>query len=186
MSESTGSKLRLPSDKLEALSNYVNEYRKQKAVLDTLESRVTETKNKLNELVCDTIPELMQELGLSRIDLDGGTSVIVKDMILAHIKKENQAAAHAWLNENGFGDIIKNEFLIKFGKDDKANANAFKNYINSAEWFFNAKVTNKEVVHPQTLKAVVNEQINDGNIAFLNSDAADLLGIIQLKTAVIK
>ena len=65
---------------------------------------------------------MMSEMGLSHIKLMDGSSVDVKPNYSANITIANREAAFNWLRNNGLGDIIKNEILVSFGRNEDNKA----------------------------------------------------------------
>ena len=65
---------------------------------------------------------MMAEMGLSHLKLMDGSSVDVKPNYSANITIANREAAFNWLRNNGLGDIIKNEILVSFGRNEDNKA----------------------------------------------------------------
>lgn len=106
----------------------------------------------------EDLPNLMQEFGLSKFNLEDGTEVSVKEDCDARITEANREEAHAWLIKNGFGGLIKTEVVVEFGRGDQAAARKCAQALSKKHDL----VSIEEVVHPQTLKAFVREQLSDG------------------------
>lgn len=122
------------------------------------EEQLTEIKKGWRNLAEKVLPEAMQQLGLSSLSLKDGSTIGITDVVAASIKEDNREAAHKWLRDNGYGDLIKNEVVAVFGKgeDDKANA------VASTLLQQNIMVMHQEKVHPQTLNAQVRSWLKDG------------------------
>ena len=71
-----------------------------------------------------TIPNLMQQAGLSMLKLADGSSVEVKPFYSARIPASKSEEAFDWLRENGHGDLIKNQVSLEFGmkQDNEAKS----------------------------------------------------------------
>ena len=67
---------------------------------------------------------MMKEMSLSSLKLADGSSVEVKPIYGASIPIAKREEAFNWLRQNGLGDLIKNEVIVSFGRneDDKAIA----------------------------------------------------------------
>jgi|TARA_R100000278_G_scaffold115200_2_gene93983 hypothetical protein len=105
------------------------------------------------------IPNLMQKAGISMLKLADGSSVEVKPFYTAKIPVSKQDEAFTWLRDNGYGDIIKNNVTVTFGKsEDNAASSVFHDLKEAGH-----NVTQKEKVEPMTLKAFVKEQIQNGH-----------------------
>ncbi len=104
------------------------------------------------------LPEAMSAIGLSEFKLACGAKVTVKDDVYASIRADFINNAVAWLDANGLGDIVKDDVSVKFGRGDKAKAEAVVDFCQRAGY----NVSEKLSVHPQTLKATVKEQLARG------------------------
>jgi hypothetical protein len=129
----------------------------EQAVLD-LENQLSEKKKQLAHVQEVALPSLLQQFGISRIDIEGGR-LTVKQEYYATIKEEHRGAAFSWLESKGHADLIKHEVVMSFtrGQDDEARQAmevlADNNFVYRDE----------KKVHAQTLKAFVKEQIEAGN-----------------------
>lgn len=103
----------------------------------------------------ESIPAIFLELHLSEFKLEDGSKVVVKPYYSASISDENKDAAFAWLRDHNLDDVIKHEVKITFGKGEDGECDALK--VKLAE--LNVNYTDKEMVHPQTLKALVRERM---------------------------
>lgn len=104
------------------------------------------------------LPEAMASIGLSEFKLACGAKVTVKDDVYASIRADYIGNAVLWLEAHNLGDIVKNDVSVKFGRGDKAKAEAVVDFCERAGY----NVSSKMSVHPQTLKATVKEQLARG------------------------
>ena len=123
-----------------------------------LEAEIKEKKRELLKLTDEDLPATMQELGLSAFTTDDGASITIKPTYGAHIKVDNREDAFNWLRDNDFGDLIKNNVTCTFGRGEDDVAVQFLTLAEQSG--FNAQ--QKTEVHPQTLKAWVREQVEEG------------------------
>lgn len=129
-------------------------------------------------LLRQDIPDFMEECGLSKIETEEGRKVEVKEELKASIKKDNQEEAYAWLRDNDYGDIIKDEVIVKFGAgDEKLKKKLVKTLMEHGYTF-----ETRGSIHWQTLRAFCKEQIELGNDLF----DLELFGVFQYKEAKIK
>lgn len=126
--------------------------------LASLEEEAKQTKKDLLRLTDNELPALMAEIGLSEAKLEDGSRVSVKPTYGATITSDNHDAAMAWLRENDFGDIIKNEIKAAFGAGEDQAAASFV----QAAAEVGVDVTQKEGVHHSTLRAWVKERMESG------------------------
>ena len=139
------------ADQVERLENLNQEVKKD-------EEDLKQKKKNLEHLSGEVIPTMMAEMGLSHLKLMDGSSVDVKPNYSASITIANREAAFKWLRDNGLGDIIKNEILVSFGRNEDNKAADYA--VLAQEHGF--QPTQKLKVEPMTLKALVRERIEAG------------------------
>ncbi len=115
-------------------------------------------KKELEHVSGEIIPTMMSEMGLSHLKLIDGSSVDVKPNYSANITIANREAAFNWLRQNGLGDIIKNEILVSFGRNEDNKAADYAALAQERGY----QPTQKLKVEPMTLKALVRERIEAG------------------------
>ena len=99
---------------------------------------------------CNKLMTLQDEIKT----IDGAT-VQVKPFIKASITKANQEKAFAWLRDNGFEDIIKNQLAINFKKsEDNMASDIFEDLKSKG-----LNVNREEKVNTNTLTATFRELI---------------------------
>jgi len=174
-------------DESEALSEVSTETTKNLSVLvsslseadlavTAAEEALKEAKAKRHNLATGMIPSLMNEMGVSRLDVDGVT-VTIKPIVAAYISKARKEEVHAWLRSEGLGDIIKNDITVSFGSGED---NVAKDVLGMLEDRGVSPVRN-ERIHPSTLKAFVAERLRDGKPIDL-----DMFGAYVADTAILK
>ena len=127
--------------------------------ISTAEEEMKKLKEVETTLSEQTIPNLMQQAGISMLKLADGSSVEVKPFYSARIPASKSEEAFNWLSNNGHGDIIKNTVTVSFGR--KENDSALKLADELAGQGLDP--TQKKWVEPMTLKAFVREQVENGN-----------------------
>jgi hypothetical protein len=105
-----------------------------------------------------TLPNAMAEVGMSEFKLSDGTKISIKNDVFASIPKDDGGRAFNWLRGHDFGGLIKNVVSCEFGKGEDAKA------IEAAQLLAQSGYhpTQKESVHPSTLKAFVKEMMGNG------------------------
>jgi hypothetical protein len=127
----------------------------QVAELETNLELAKEALKKVSEL---DLPSAMAEIGMTAFTLTSGRKIVLKTDVYASIPKDNTQRAFAWLREHEFGSLIKNVISAEFGKGEDALAIEAATVLAEAGF----KPTQKESVHPMTLKAFINEQLKEG------------------------
>jgi len=143
---------------VDKLADKIKKLEELQSVLEHKEEDVKILKRDLEHLSGEVIPTMMTEMGLSHLKLMDGSSVDVKPQYNATITQANKEAAFNWLRDNGLGDIIKNEILVSFGRNEDNKAADYANLAKSNGF----EPTQKLKVEPMTLKALVRERIEAG------------------------
>lgn len=126
--------------------------------LSNLETQVDEAKERLRKVQEGLLPEAMLAIGMTEFKLEDGTKITIKEDVYASIRKDFVIQAVNWLDGIGLGDIVKNDVVVKFGRGDKTKASDLVSYAQAQGY----NVSEKQTVHPQTLKATVREQLANG------------------------
>jgi len=128
----------------------------QKKILTT-EGELKKLKEVETTLSEQTIPNLMQQAGISMLKLADGSSVEVKPFYSARIPASKSDEAFNWLRENGHGDLIKNQVSLEFGMKQDNEAKSIVEELKAK----GLPVKQKTSVHPSRLRGFVREQIQD-------------------------
>ena len=137
----------------------------QVQMLEGLNTRIEAGENNLKDLKKEylrisgeVIPTMMSEMGLAELKLQDGSHLKVSTSYRATITEANKEAAFNWLRNNGLGDIIKNEILVSFGRNEDNKAADYAALAEERGY----QPTQKLKVEPMTLKALVRERIEAG------------------------
>ena len=143
---------------VDKLADKIQELEALQSRLELQEENLKNTKKELENLSGEVIPTMMSEMGLSHLKLVDGSSVDVKPNYSASITIANKDAAFNWLRDNGLGDIIKNEILVSFRRNEDNKAAGYAELAKSQGF----EPTQKLKVEPMTLKALVRERLEAG------------------------
>jgi len=146
------------TENIRSLADQVERLESLQTRLELQEDNMKNTKKEIEHVSGEIIPTMMAEMGLSHLKLMDGSSVDVKPNYSANITIANREAAFNWLRNNGLGDIIKNEILVSFGRNEDNKAADYA--VLAQERGF--QPTQKLKVEPMTLKALVRERIEAG------------------------
>jgi hypothetical protein len=146
------------TDNIQSLADQVERLETLNREIEFAESQLKQKKKNLEHLSGEVIPTMMSEMGLSHLKLTDGSSVDVKPHYSANISIANKEAAFNWLRNNGLGDIIKNEILVSFGRNEDNKAADYAALATERGY----QPTQKLKVEPMTLKALVRERIEAG------------------------
>jgi hypothetical protein len=152
------SKIDISTDSVNSITQKCDELQKLQAEAEQLEEKLSSIKSKARDYEERIIHEMMQEAGVSKLELKDGTKVEVKPFYAAKIPESRVEEAFSWLRTNGHEDLIKNTITTQF---DKGQDNQVSELINVCEKFgFN--YNQKQKVEPMTLKAFVRDQVENG------------------------
>ena len=130
----------------------------QEAKLADLEQRTKDAKKELLQLTDNELPNMLAEIGLSKMTLGDGSEVTVKQTYGASILVANRPKAYDWLRDNGYDDIIKNVVSCQFGRGEDEKALAFKAVAENEGY----PADQKTDIHSGTLRAFVKELCEAG------------------------
>ena len=119
----------------------------------------------------------MQSAGLNQIVLSTGEKISINEFYNAHISKANQEVAYQWLVENGHEGLIKNEVLLKFGREESTVVDETVSALQSRG--LSPEV--RQSVHPSTLKAFVKERVTDGKPIDLDMFGAFIANAAEIR-----
>jgi hypothetical protein len=137
---------------------YAKKMVEQEALIDKKEEELKAEKENLRAIREEQIPMAMKELEIESFTLESGEKLRVSQEVYVQIPSENKKEAYAWLEEHGFGGVIKLSLGVEYGKGEKESAIALWRELESRG--INSDLS--EAVHPQTLKALLKEQIGIG------------------------
>lgn len=122
------------------------------------EQQLKHTKEIRRQLSEVTIPEMMEELGVQKMELTTGETISCKMEVTASIPPDQYPAAISWLEEHGLGDVIKTGVHLQYNRDERDAATQMAQYLTS----LGCRVMLDEKVHPMTLKSVIKELLASG------------------------
>jgi len=146
------------TDNIRSLADQVERLEDFDFSIKNTEEQLKELKKRRDHLSGEVIPTMMSEMGLAELKLHDGSHLKVSTSYRATITEANKESAFNWLRENGLGDIIKNEILVSFGRNEDNKAADYAELAKSNGF----QPTQKMKVEPMTLKALVRERIEAG------------------------
>lgn len=126
--------------------------------VEQLEVDLKQAKRDLRDVQEDQLPALMMEYGIKEFKLADGTEITVRNFYSAKIPKDKEPEAFDWLNQNGFGDLIKNQVSVSFVRGQEQNAQELVQELEDRR----LPTSNRKWVEPMTLKAFAREQVESG------------------------
>ena len=130
-------------------------------------------KRKVNE---EDIPNLMQEMGMDSVTVDGN-KVALRQFVHARIADDRKDEAFTWLRSIGEADIIKNDVVVSFGKGEDNIAGDVVGMLEERGF----EPSTKTHIHPSTLRAFVKERIEGGKPIDLDMFGAFVANAAEIK-----
>ena len=146
------------TDAAKTLSDKVIELKDLEDEIENAEESLSKLKEKARYISNVEVPQMMEEMHITKLKLKDGESVEIKKIYGASITPDNQEQAFTWLRNNGLGDIIKNDVTVTFGRGEDNKAADYAVLARGQGY----EPVQKIGVHPQTLKAVVRERLESG------------------------
>ena len=143
---------------IQSLADQVERLEGVSSEIEDTEARIKLLKKKRDHISGEVIPTMMSEMGLAELKLHDGSHLKVSTSYRATITEANKESAFNWLRNNGLGDIIKNEILVSFGRNEDNKAADYAALAQERGF----QPTQKLKVEPMTLKALVRERIEAG------------------------
>lgn len=143
---------------LESLAGLCSQQMKLEMEYAEIEEKLKAKKDELDNISKKIIPDVMNTLGVSEYKFSDGSTLTLKDGLNVYIAAANKPKAYDWMRENNFGDLIKNEILLKFAAGQEAEAKEVVSKLTSDGY----TPEEKEGVHPSTLKAFAKERLEKG------------------------
>ena len=162
---------------LKQMSELVHALVKAEARASTIETQLKVANKKAQYLREESIPTAMQELGLTRLDLEDGQIITIKQTVYARIPVDNKLEAFSWLEDHELGGAIKSTIKLEFGKGELEKADDLMHDLESEGY----SPTFDRNVHGSTLKAVLKEEIAKGTVVPLDLFEARAVFVANVK-----
>ena len=121
---------------IEKMANDIIDFIGGLVPIKILETVLDYYKAKEKELAERDIPDLMKEAGVSKVTLEDGTEV--RSAMQYSTKIIDQANYETWMNNNGYGELLKHDFLVRGSQADivreklQQNGLSFEEKLNEA------------------------------------------------------
>lgn len=122
-----------------------------------VEEALADVKKRLLKISDDALPNAMNEAHLASLTLDDGRTISVKDEVSLNIPKDEAATAlFNWLEEHGFGSLIKRNVIVALGRTDEKTLVKLTAALDKMKLDF----TTQNSIHVGTAKAFIKEQLD--------------------------
>ena len=168
---------KLRSDELDGVSRLAQKAADLEREIADVEQKLKDKKNALYKITDEQLPEALEEMNLQKFTLTDGSEISVKPIYAASIPKDRRDEAFQWLRDHEFGDLVKNNVTVTFGRGEDDTAKDFIGLCGE-QGFVPSQI---EKVEPMTLKAWLRERVEEGDPIPL-----DLFGAFISQRATIK
>ncbi len=143
---------------LASLSSLANDLYIAELELLKQEEAVRAAQQAVRDIAEHKIPELMDEIGVSEFTTKSGIKLGVKDVVRASIPVARREEAYAWLDERGYGDLIKHNIVVGFGRGEEGQAKTLLHNLEVA----GMRTKDERKVESATLRKLVTDLLKDG------------------------
>tara|TARA_R110002072_G_scaffold160603_1_gene311838 strand:- start:301 stop:876 length:576 start_codon:yes stop_codon:yes gene_type:complete len=150
---------KLDDNKLDAVSRLAAEASVMESSIKSLEEQLKQEKGLLRQITDEKLPEALEEMNLQKFTLTDGSEIAVKPIYAASIPKDRKDEAYAWLRENDYGDLVKNNVTVTFGRGEDEKAVEFQGLAQKNGF----DPIQLEKVEPMTLKGWLRERVEAGD-----------------------
>ena len=148
----------VPEDNMGKIGAVATDIAETENEIANLKEQLKKKEDYRTKLSEEVLPSLFSEVGLSELKLSDGRKIKVSEYYRAAIKVENREAAYAWMRNNGFGDLVKNQVTCSFGRNEDEKASSLISDLSER----GLEPAQREWVEPSTLRAFVREQYEKG------------------------
>ena len=168
---------KLRSDDLDGVSRLAQEAADLEQEIANVEQKLKDKKKALYKITDERLPEALEEMNLQKFTLTDGSEISVKPIYAASIPKDRRDEAFQWLRDHEFGDLVKNNVTVTFGRGEDDTAKDFIGFCGE-QGFVPSQIERGESM---TLKAWLRERVEEGDPIPL-----DLFGAFISQRATIK
>ena len=142
------------------LRSLADELMAAEAEITRITAELEVANNIKKDLVEKRIPDVTDGLE-GKFNLGDGREMTIKEEIRSSIAGEKRVPAIQWLDENGYGHIVKREIIFEFPKGEEERCKKFIEAIESLD-LGPLVMKSNYTVHHATLNSWVKEQLGEG------------------------
>lgn len=171
----------LSTQAVEQVGKQAEEVLKREAAILLIETNLESEEKALNLVQGGSLPELLESMGIAEVKLKDGSLVEVKRFYAPYISEERRESAHAWMDEHGFGSLIKKTVVVAIDRGDDLALLDLAKYLKDAKYDYSVE----EGINYKTLESFVKGQYESTEEGAAKPPL-DLFGIFVAKKAIIK
>ena len=161
------------------LRSLADELQAAEAEIERLQELMDTAKAAYKDIAEKRIPEVTDGME-GKFNLGDGRELQVKEEIRSSIAGDKRIPAIEWLDENGYGNIVKRQVVFEFPKGDEERCKKFIEAVSKLG-LGQLVMKNNFTVHHATLNSWVKEQLGEGVEL-----PVETFGIFRQRTAKIK
>lgn len=142
------------------LRSLADELQAAEAEIERITAELEVANNIKKDLVEKRIPDVTDGLE-GKFDLGDGREMTIKEEIRSSIAGDKRIPAIEWLDEHGYGHIVKREIIFEFPKGDEERCKKFIEAIKDLK-LGQLVMKSNYTVHHATLNSWVKEQLGEG------------------------
>ena len=124
-----------------------------------MEGLLKDKKKALLAITDGQLPDALEHMGLEKFTLTDGSEIATKVFYGASIPRDRRDEAYEWLRDHEFGDLVKNNVTVTFGRGEDETAKEFIELCGAQGFSPNQS----EKVEPMVLKAWLRERVEAGD-----------------------
>ena len=149
----------LREGELDAVARLATEAGVLQEEISVMEGLLKDKKKALLEITDGQLPDALEQMGLEKFTLTDGSEIATKVFYGASIPRDRRDEAYEWLRDHEFGDLVKNNVTVTFGRGEDETAKEFIELCGAQGFMPNQS----EKVEPMVLKAWLRERVEAGD-----------------------
>jgi hypothetical protein len=149
----------LREGELDAVARLATEAGVLQEEISVMEGLLKDKKKALLAITDGQLPDALEQMGLEKFTLTDGSEIATKVFYGASIPSDRRDEAYEWLRDHEFGDLVKNNVTVTFGRGEDETAKEFIELCGAQGFSPNQS----EKVEPMVLKAWLRERVEAGD-----------------------
>ena len=149
----------LREGELDAVARLATEAGVLQEEISVMEGLLKDKKKALLAITDGQLPDALEQMGLEKFTLTDGSEIATKVFYGASIPRDRRDEAYEWLRDHEFGDLVKNNVTVTFGRGEDETAKEFIELCGAQGFSPNQS----EKVEPMVLKAWLRERVEAGD-----------------------
>ena len=149
----------LREGELDAVARLATEAGVLQEEISVMEGLLKDKKKALLAITDGQLPDALEQMGLEKFTLTDGSEIATKVFYGASSPRDRRDEAYEWLRDHEFGDLVKNNVTVTFGRGEDETAKEFIELCGAQGFMPNQS----EKVEPMVLKAWLRERVEAGD-----------------------